>query len=78
MLDVVCTVDFVIGSSRMSVANCLQLARHSVVRLDQLAGSDFDVCVRGVSIASGEVAVVDDNAAVRVSRITAPVGVGWE
>lgn len=78
MADVVCGVDFIIGTSRMTVAECLQLGRHSVVRLSQTAGSDFDLRVHGVSIAHGEVAVVDDMAAVRISRLTVPSGVGWE
>jgi flagellar motor switch/type III secretory pathway protein FliN len=78
MADVVCAVDFIIGTADMSVANCLQLARHSVVRLAQPAGSDVDVRVHGVSIASGEVAVVDDIASLRISRLTVPAGVGWD
>jgi flagellar motor switch protein FliN len=78
LFDVTCNVDFVIGTSRVSVGDCLRLGLDSVVRLDQAAGSDFDVRVHGVSIANGEVAVVDDAAAVRISRIAAPSGVGWE
>lgn len=78
MADVVCQVDFVIGTSQMTVAECLALGRHSVVRLRETAGSDFDVRVNGVSVAFGEVAVVDDAATVRVSRLTVPSGVGWE
>lgn len=78
LADVVCHVDFVIGTSQMTVADCLRLAQDSVVPLVESAGSDFDVRVNGVSIAFGEVAVVDDMAAVRVSRLTVPAGVGWE
>jgi flagellar motor switch/type III secretory pathway protein FliN len=78
MADVVCGVDFIIGTSQMTVSECLQLGRHSVVRLTETAGSDFDVRVHGVSIAQGEVAVVDDMAAVRISRLTVPSGVGWD
>ena len=78
LFDVACAVDFIIGTSRVSVAECLRLGLDSVVRLDQPAGSDFDVRVHGVSIAAGEVSVVDDEAAVRISRIAAPSGVGWE
>lgn len=78
MADVVCNLDFIIGTSQMSVADCLQLGRHSIVRLTQTAGSDFDVRANGVSIASGEVAVVDDMAALRISHLTVPAGVGWD
>lgn len=78
MLDVQCAVDFVIGTARMTVRECLALGRHGVVRLQQTAGSDVDLRVHGVSVAQGEVAVVDDNATIRVTRITVPAGVGWE
>lgn len=78
MLDVACGVDFVIGTGQLTVRECLRLGRHSVVRLEQTAGADLDVRVHGVSIAHGEVAVIDDSAALRVTRITVPTGVGWE
>lgn len=78
MGDVICGVDFIIGSTTMTVRECLQLGPHSVVRLAQSAGSDFEVCVHGISIAHGEVAVVDVMAVLRISRLTVPSGVGWE
>ena len=78
MADVLCGVEFVIGTSQMTVAECLRLGPASVVRLSQTAGGDFDVRVNGVSVASGEVAVIDDMAAVRISRLTVPSGVGWD
>ncbi len=78
MLDVACTVDFVIGSGVITVRECLRLSSNSIVRLDQTAGSDLDVQVNGISIAHGEVAVIEDTAGLRVTRISAPTGVGWE
>lgn len=78
MLDVACSVDFVIGTGNLTVRDCLRLGRHSVVRLDQAAGGDLNVLVHGVSVARGEVAVIDDSAALRVTSITVPTGVGWE
>ena len=78
MFDVACAVDFVIGTGQLTVRECLRLGRHSVVRLEQSAGGDLDVRVHGVAIAHGEVAVIDDNAALRVTRISMPSGVGWE
>ncbi len=78
MSDVACGVEFVIGTGQLTVRECLRLARHSVVRLEQPSGSDLDVRVHGVSVAHGEVAVIEDNAALRITRITIPSGVGWE
>ena len=78
MFDVACGVEFVIGTGQLTVRECLRLGRQSVVRLDQSAGGDLEVRVHGVAIAHGEVAVIDDNAALRVTRISMPSGVGWE
>lgn len=78
MSDVACVVDFVIGTGQLTVRECLRLGRDSVVRLEQPAGADLDLRVHGISIAHGEVAVIDDTAALRVTRISMPSGVGWE
>jgi flagellar motor switch protein FliN/FliY len=75
MLDVQCTVDFVIGTGVLKVRDCLRLDRNSVVRLTQSAGSDLEIRVHGIPIAHGEVVIVDDDTALRVSRISAPTGV---
>ena len=75
MLDVQCTVEFVIGTGVLKVRDCLRLERNSVVRLVQSAGADLEVRVHGVTIANGEVVIVDEDTALRVSRIAPPVGV---
>ena len=67
MADVLCGVEFVIGTSQMTVAECLRLRPASVVRLSQTAGSDFDVRVNGVSPGA-----IRRNAAVRPPAFAAP------
>ena len=75
MLDVRCTVEFVLGSGSLKVRDCLELDIHSIVPLRQPAGSDLEVRVHGITIASGEVVIVDDNTALRISKVTPPAGV---
>lgn len=75
VLDVRCGAEFIIGTGTLSVRECLQLALHSVIRLDQSAGADLDLQVHGVPIAHGEVVIVDDSSMFRVSRIVTPAGV---
>jgi flagellar motor switch protein FliN/FliY len=74
MLDVTCTVDVIVGDGTITVRDCLKLKRHSVIRLRRQAGSDLAIHVQGVPIATGEIVVVDDRTAVRISRITTPPG----
>ena len=74
LLDVVCRVDVVLGTGRITVADCLKLRRQSVIRLAESAGSDLEVRVHGVTAAEGEVVIVDDSTAIRVTAICRPAG----
>jgi flagellar motor switch protein FliN/FliY len=74
MLDVVCRVDVVLGTGSITVRDCLKLQRQSVIRLVQPAGADLDVRVHGVRAARGEVVIVDDSTAIRVTNIAPPPG----
>jgi flagellar motor switch protein FliN/FliY len=69
---VVCHVDVVLGTSTISVRECLRLRKQSIVRLVQSAGADMQVIVNGVALANGEVVIVDDSTAIRVTDILAP------
>ena len=74
MLDVRCDVDFIIGTGRLSVRDCLRLQRQSVVRLDQSGGADLELRVHGIPVAQGEVMIMDDVTALRLTRINSPQG----
>ena len=70
--DVTCDVHVVLGTGTLSVRECLELRRHSVMRLVQNAGADLLVVVNGVLVAHGEVVIVDDSTAIRITEIAAP------
>jgi flagellar motor switch protein FliN/FliY len=74
MLDVVCRVEVVLGTSTITVRDCLKLQRLSVIRLTQSGGSDLELRVHGVPMASGEVVIVDDSTALRVTAVRPPPG----
>jgi len=74
MSDVVCAVDVFLGTGHISVRACLKLQRMSVIRLAQSAGADLEVRVQGVRAAIGEVVIVDDSTAIRVTEIVPPPG----
>jgi flagellar motor switch protein FliN/FliY len=77
--DVVCRVDVVLGSAVMSVRDCLQLRKNSVIRLTQSAGEDMTVLVNGIGLAAGEVVIIDDSTAIRITDILpAPSSEGIE
>jgi flagellar motor switch protein FliN/FliY len=72
LADVVCPVSVQLGSGRVSLRQLLNLTRNSVVRLSQTAGEDLQVVVHGTAIASGEIVIVDDSTALRVTQICLP------
>jgi flagellar motor switch protein FliN len=72
--DVVCPVEVVLGTGSLSLRRCLGLERGSVVRLQQSAGEDLVVSVRGVAIAQAEVVIIDETIAVRVTHLAGPIG----
>ena len=70
--DVTCKVDVVLGTASLTVRQCLALQRDSVIRLTQSAGNDLQVVVNGVSVALGEVVIIESSTAVRVTDIVPP------
>jgi flagellar motor switch protein FliN/FliY len=74
LFDVGCKVEFIIGTGRITVRDCLRLEHASIVRLDQAAGADLEMRVQGQPVATGEVVIVDDGTALRLRRIVPPAG----
>lgn len=74
MGDIECHVDFIIGTGRLKVRDCMRLERQSIIALEQSGGADLELRVHGVPVAMGEVVIMDDVTALRLTRITAPAG----
>lgn len=70
--DVVCRVDVMLGAAAMSVRDCIALRRDSIVRLTKSAGGDMEVLVNGIPVAHGEVVIMDESTAIRVTELVAP------
>lgn len=70
--DIVCGVDVVLGTSTMPVRDCLALRRGVIVPLAEAAGDDMRIVVNGIPVAAGEVIIVDDGAAIRITEILQP------
>ncbi len=58
-----------IGRTRMSVRDVLDLEPGAVIELDRSAGAPADVLLNGRLVAHGEVVVVDQDYAVRITQI---------
>ncbi|MCM1226623.1 MAG: flagellar motor switch phosphatase FliY [Clostridium sp.] len=69
LLDVPMEVSVRIGSTTRSIDEVGNFTRGTVIELDTLANEPVDIMVNGNLIARGDVVVVDDNFAVRVTEI---------
>ncbi len=69
IIDVPLQVTVVLGKSKKSIKEILELGMGSVIVLDRLAGEMVDVLVNGKTFARGEVVVIDDNYGVRITEM---------
>ena len=69
ILDIPISLSVVIGQTRISIRNLLQLNQGSVVELDRLAGEPLDVMVNNTLVAQGEVVVINDKYGIRLTDV---------
>lgn len=67
--DVMMGVSVELGRTRMTVRELLALTPGTIVELDKAAGAPVDLLVNGTLMARGEVVVIDEEFAVRISEI---------
>ena len=72
IIDVPLQVTVLLGKSKKSIKEILEMGRGSVIVLDRLAGEMVDVMVNNKLFARGEVVVIDDNYGVRITELTSP------
>ena len=58
-----------IGSAKRKVKDILEFTQGTIIELERQAGAPVDVVVNGNLIARGDVVVIDDNFAVRITEI---------
>ena len=69
ILDVPLEISVVLGRTKKSINDILNLGTGSLVELDKLAEEPVDILVNGKQIATGEVVVVNENFGVRITAI---------
>lgn len=58
-----------IGSTKKKIKDILEFSQGTIIELERQAGAPVDVMVNGNLIARGDVVVIDDNFAVRITEI---------
>ncbi len=72
LVNVALTVSVELGRTRVTLADVLDYDVGSVVELDRAAGAPVDIRVNDTLLAQGEVVLIDDEYAVRITAIIEP------
>jgi len=72
LLDVQLNLGVEVGRTQMQVEDLLQLDQGSVLELDSTVGQPLDIRVNNQLVARGEVVVVNEKFAVRITDIVSP------
>lgn len=73
LLDIPLEVSVELGRVSILVRELLEVGTGSIIELQKAAGDPVEVLVNGRLVARGEVVVVEDNFAVRITEILSPV-----
>jgi flagellar motor switch protein FliN/FliY len=71
--DVELTVKIELGRTKMRLDEVLRLGHGAIVELDRLAGDPVDVFVNDRLVARGEVVVLNEKFAVRLTEVVSPI-----
>jgi flagellar motor switch protein FliN/FliY len=71
--DVELTVRIELGRTKLRLEDVLRLAPGAIVELDRLAGDPVDIFVNDRLVARGDVVVVDEKFAVRLTEVVTPI-----
>ena len=69
IMDVPLDISVVLGRTKKSIEEILNLGTGSLIELDKLAEEPVEILVNGKQIALGEVVVIDENFGVRITSI---------
>lgn len=72
LLDVELVLTVELGRKTMLISDILKLGKGSIVELEKSAGEPLHVLVNGRKFAEGEVVVVDDHFAIRLTHLVSP------
>ncbi|MCL2565182.1 MAG: flagellar motor switch phosphatase FliY [Defluviitaleaceae bacterium] len=72
LMDVPLDVSVELGKTSKKIKEILEFSPGTIIELDKLAGEPIDILVNGKYVAKGEVVVIDENFAIRVTSIISP------
>ena len=74
--DIPLQIAIEVGRMRLRVRDLMKLAPNAVIELKKPAGEPFDICVNGITVARGEVIMVEQSSGVRIIEMQKPGSLG--
>ena len=72
LFDVQLSIFVEVGRTQMLISDLLELAEQSIIELDSMVGQPLDIRANNLLVARGEVIVVNEKFAVRITDIISP------
>lgn len=72
LLDVRLRIDVEVGRTQMKIEDLLQLEEQNIMELKSMVGQPLDIRVNEKLVARGEVVVINDKFAIRITDIISP------
>ena len=72
LLDVGVEITVVLGRTRMTIQEILELETDSIIKLDKLAGEPAEIMIDNQVVARGDVVILDEQFAVEIKEIIHP------
>ena len=72
LFDVQLSIIVEVGRTQMQISDLLELEEQSIIELDSMVGQPLDIRANDLLVARGEVVVVNEKFAVRITDIISP------
>ena len=72
VLDIPIEITAILGRTKMSLNEILELGRGSLIELDTLENQDVEILVHGKKVAYGQVVISNQNFGIKITEVLEP------
>ena len=72
VLDIPIEITAILGRTKMSLSEILELGRGSLIELDTLENQEVEILVNGKKVAYGQVVISNQNFGIKITEVLEP------
>ena len=72
VLDILIEITAILGRTKMSLNEILELGRGSLIELDTLENQEVEILVNGKKVAYGQVVISNQNFGIKITEVLEP------